>query len=488
LRHWQLLSRLTSVALALLGIAALTPSAAVLSAHGRPTVRPPATAVPATWATYHHDAQRSGYDAQQPAFNGVKLGWLAPATVDADVYAEPLIVGTTVVVATENNTVYGLSVATGSVLWQAHLGPPVPNSSLPCGNIDPVGITSTPVVDPVAGRLYVVGLVQPSGQAIRYELAAISLSTGAIIYQETLSVSGLDPQHHIQRGALTLLDGYVYIPFGGRYGDCTPYHGWLVGASTSGTGALQVFQSSSDSGGGFWQPAGASEAGLHNLYITSGNTFGGGTYDGGETVFKLASTSLLAIACPISGCQYQIVEADYFAPSNFAFLDANDLDLGSTGPLPVNGGLIFQLGKAGDGYLLRQSSLGHIGGQAYTAHVCPSLTNDAAFGGDAYADPYIYAPCSDGVVALQLNSSAASFAFKWHAPAEGGPSPPIVAGGLVWTFDWAGGRLYALNPTTGATVYSDYIGPGDHFATPAAGAGAVVVVATNQVYAFVSNA
>lgn len=447
------------------------------------------TSTSATWTTYHHDAQRSGYDPQQPAFHGVKLGWSAPVTVDGAVYAEPLISGNTVVIATENDSIYGLDVATGHVLWRTNLGTPVPGSSLPCGDIDPVGITSTPVIDPSAGIVYVVGMIELSGNTMQYDLAAISLSSGTILYQEPITVSGLDPQHHIQRGALSLLSRFVYIPFGGRFGDCTPYHGWLVGARASGGGSYFAFQTSQDDGGGLWQPAGASADRMGNIYVTSGNTFCPSpctSNDGGENVFRLASNTQQSIMCPISGCVFTLKEADYFVPSNYATLDANDLDLGSTGPLLVNGGLIFQVGKAGDGYLLHASALGGVGGQAYEAHVCPGLTDDATFGGDAYTDPYIYVPCDDGVVALTLNSSAPSFSFAWHGPTVQGADSPIVDGGLVWSYDHSGGTIYALNPTTGAVEYSDSIGPGEHFTTPAAGDGAVIVAASTDIYAFVS--
>jgi outer membrane protein assembly factor BamB len=448
-----------------------------------------ATSTNATWTTYHHDARRSGYDPLQPAFTSIKPGWSAPATVDGAVYAEPLISGNTVVVATESDSVYGLDVATGTILWHANLGTPVPNSMLPCGDVDPVGITSTPVINSAAGIVYVVGMVLRSGNAMEYDLAAISLASGSILYQEPINVSGLDAVYHIQRGALTLLNGFVYIPFGGRFGDCTPYHGWLVGARASGGGPFFAFQTSLDDGGGLWQPAGASVDALGHIYVTSGNTYCPSpctTNDGGEVVFQLISNTQLSIACPISGCAYHLTKTDYFAPSDYATLDANDPDLGSTGPLLVNGGLIFQVGKAGDGYLLSQTALGGVGGQVYTAHVCPNLTDDAAFGGDAYADPYIYVPCRDGVVALTLDSSSPSFAFAWHGPTTQGSGPPIVAGGLVWTMA-PGGTLYALDPTTGAIVYSDYIGPAEHFATPAAGDGAVIAAAATQIYSFVNG-
>src|SRR5581483_10140638 len=92
-----------------------------------------------------------------------KIGrqWTSP-DLDGDLYGQPLVVGGRVVVATENDSVYALDASNGTVVWRAHLGEPVSGSSLPCGNVDPVGITSTPVVDATTNRVYAVGLIQPA--------------------------------------------------------------------------------------------------------------------------------------------------------------------------------------------------------------------------------------------------------------------------------------------------------------------------------------
>ncbi len=437
---------------------------AAVSARVRENISP--AVVSADWSTYHHDNARSGYDAAQPAFNGVKTGWASPTTVDADVYAEPLVVGNTVVIATENNTVYGLSAATGAILWQRNLGTPV-TSGLPCGNVNPAGITGTPVIDTNAGLIYAVGLLQ--GPPIHYLLAAIHLSDGTIAWSRTITITGFDATIEGQRGALTLLNGTLYIPFGGRYGDCGNYHGYLLATPATSSGAITFFQASTDNGAGFWQAAGASVDASGNLYETSGNSYDTGTYDGGETVFKLSPS---------------LIQLSYFAPSNWQALNATDTDLGSVGPLPV-GNNIFQVGKSGEGYFLNQANLGGIGGQLFSGPVC-SQTTDAAFGGAAYVAPYIIVPCSTGPVGLTVTSgSCARFAVAWTGPATSFATPPIVAAGLVWIID-PGGTFYGLNPTSGATVFSQNIGSAVHFATPASGDGAVFVAASTQVYSFVS--
>jgi PQQ enzyme repeat len=73
-------------------------------------------------------------------------------TISGNVYAQPLYIengpggAAMVIVVTESNNVYALNALTGTVIWQRNVGPPV-TSGLPCGNISPLGITGTPVVD-----------------------------------------------------------------------------------------------------------------------------------------------------------------------------------------------------------------------------------------------------------------------------------------------------------------------------------------------------
>ncbi|HKT21724.1 MAG TPA: PQQ-binding-like beta-propeller repeat protein, partial [Nitrososphaerales archaeon] len=111
----------------------------------------------ANWTTYHMDSGRTGY-LPVANFTSVKQGWTSPA-LDGFVFAEPLVFGDSVYVATENNSVYALNAQTGNVTWHTNLGPgsPTGNHQLPCGDIIPVtGITGTPAIDPSTGILYVV--------------------------------------------------------------------------------------------------------------------------------------------------------------------------------------------------------------------------------------------------------------------------------------------------------------------------------------------
>src|ERR1700694_1537627 len=132
----------------------------------------------ADWPTYHKDAARTGLDSTAPALmNSVNQQW-AHTGLDQDVYAEPLVYGTMVLVATEGNTVYALDAATGNLLWSKNYGISVPRSQLPCGNINPVGITGTPVIDTTAGTMFFVTMVWDGSTAgsVHYVLEAVNLN------------------------------------------------------------------------------------------------------------------------------------------------------------------------------------------------------------------------------------------------------------------------------------------------------------------------
>jgi PQQ-like domain len=134
----QLARRLGAAAIAVLALVA-TSYIAVLGATSG-------------WPTYQHDAGRSGLDPNEASVTTVSAGW--NTQLDEKMYAQPLVAGSLVYAATENDTVYALDVTTGAVVWQQHLAAPARLSQLPCGNIDPYGITGTPVIDTANGVLY----------------------------------------------------------------------------------------------------------------------------------------------------------------------------------------------------------------------------------------------------------------------------------------------------------------------------------------------
>src|SRR6266545_1342768 len=141
------------------------------------------------WPAYHHDAARSGASSDQAKLGKVHKAWSSPA-LDGAVYAQPLVVGSRVYVATEANSVYALSASSGKVVWRRNVGTPVSGGSLPCGNISPSGITSTPVIDGAASRIYALAF-QRSGP--HHELYALDLASGAISWHRAVDPPGLSP-------------------------------------------------------------------------------------------------------------------------------------------------------------------------------------------------------------------------------------------------------------------------------------------------------
>lgn len=188
------------------------------------------------WTTYHRDNQRTGYIASTPDPHRLSKIW--GKQLDGAVYAEPLVVGNHVIVATEGDTLYALDPVRGSVQWHTNVGSPVPLSSLPCGNIDPLGITGTPVYDPATGLVFAVAEV--SGPA--HILVGLDVSTGQVKVRRLVDTDGMDPQAHQERGALTLANGRVYINYGGLNGDCSDYIGRVVASRTDGQGPLLVYR------------------------------------------------------------------------------------------------------------------------------------------------------------------------------------------------------------------------------------------------------
>jgi PQQ-like domain len=240
-------------------------------------VRPVALIPTADWAMYHGDVARSGVARGGPALRRPQLGWIS-AALDQPVYGQPLVVGGRVLVATQGDSVYALDERSGALLWRTKLGEPVAGGSLPCGNIDPVGVTSTPVADPAAGLLYVVGFLDPDHP--HHELVALDLGSGAVRFRRPADPPGTDPRVHNQRGALVLANGRVYVAFGGRYGDCGRYHGWVVGLPASGDGSVVSFRVPTAREAGIWAPAGPVVDRRGELLVATGNGASSTRYDG----------------------------------------------------------------------------------------------------------------------------------------------------------------------------------------------------------------
>jgi hypothetical protein len=417
---------------------AATPAAA-------PHVANPAPVYPA----YHRTQDRIGYTPGVKTPTMLKRSW--SRKLDGQVYAQPLVVGNRVVVATEANSVYAYSLTHGAPLaWHLKLATPDTASSLPCGNISPyVGITGTPVYDQVSGLIFVV--TESRGAA--HTLFAISAATGRVKWRRAVDIAHRSRNAEQQRGALTVANGRVYVPFGGRYGDCGNFAGYVVSVPTSGVGSSAFFSAvtSSSSEGGMWTSPGLSVAADGTLFGSVGNGAATGSrWDGSDSVVHL-SAALRRLA--------------YFVPSGWAAENAGDVDLGSSGPMLLPGNRVLASGKGGDVYLLTAASATAM--RRPLAH----LTGCAAYGGDAY-DPgrkAAFLPCENGLQRIDVGTK--SLKRVWSIGATGSP---VVAAGLVWFVQ--DGVLTAVSATRGRVWHSVGLGAAtSRFATPVVLSGKVIV-------------
>ena len=413
----------------------------------------PTTLKSTDWPTYHHDNARTGYLANEPDPKRLIPAWTAK--LDKAVYAEPLVIGERVIAATEGDSLYSLDARTGQVQWRTTIGQPVPLSTLNCsGTIDLIGITGTPVYDPATGLVFAVGEVTGP----RHLLVGVDVNTGKIRVRRLVDVPAMNPpQIYLQRPALALSHGMVYIAFGGLADDCGQYHGTIVASQTDGKGPLLSYQVPTHDSGGIWGPSGPAIDQEGQVYVSTGNEDHMTAYwdwDLSNAVLHLSPTLQLE---------------DSFAPAQWRMQDTGNQDLGSMGPSLLPGGLVFAAGKSGLGYLLHANALGGIGGQVAVVKVCDGL----ALGGVATVGSQVFVPCSDGLRRV-LDPAGAALAVDWHA-AEQINLPPVVGGHTLYSLD-PGGILYALDIDTGllrAKLSLGFAVP--HFATPALSQGRIFV-------------
>jgi hypothetical protein len=459
--------------------------------------------------TYHADPGRSG-NFVVPALTWERARSLHPdqgfhPQIAGHVYAQPLFWRNggrsgLLLVATEDAAVYALDATTGRTVWQQTLGRPVPRSALPCGNIDPLGITGTPVIDPKGQSLFVNAMVSDrrSGQP-EHELFALSLQDGSIRpgwpvnLAERLSSQGFAARNQNQRGALTILDDRVYVPYGGHYGDCAQYHGWVVGVKMSDPQGVASWHTAARAGG-IWAPAGISSDG-HALFVATGNTMGAKTWSGGEAVVRLPSSLSFSGAAK-----------DFFTPSDWQDLDDRDADLGGVAPIlfDVAGReLVLALGKDGNAYLLDRRNLGGVGGSLVAKQVSSGSIITAAA---AY-------PASDGTMvafhgartecpaaarrgaALTVlhvrTGSPPSIDTAWCASFRGAGAPIVTTTDgrnepIVWMLGAQGdNRLYGFRGDTGERIFMSEPMQGlRHFGTLIATRDHLYMAADDNVYAF----
>ncbi len=465
---------------------------------------------------YHRSAARDGVYVEpalthavaatlhrDPTFTATILGaaYAQPLYVDADGAGPSLLL-----VATETDRVYALDAATGAEVWSRQLATPVPLSALPCGNIDPLGITGTPVVDAASRILFLDAMTTPDGGTTKRHLVfALSVDDGSTRPGYPVDVGAalgrrgrrFDSAVQNQRGALAIVSGTLYVPYGGHFGDCGNYYGWVVGIPLADPAALRAWRTKAR-GGGVWAPGGVSSDGT-SLFVSTGNTFGATRWSGGESIIRLRP-----------GLVFSRRRADHFTPPNWRLLDAGDIDLGGTAPLVFDlpgarpSALVVGLGKDGKAYVANRARLGGVHSAPASAKVA---TDEIINGAVAYRTPggsYVafkgagaHCPAGAGdLVGIRLGvASPPTIETAWCATQHGLGSPMVTTldghtGAIVWGVGAEGdGRLHGFDGDTGEVVFAgggpaDAMGPIARYATPIAAGGRIFVAGRTAVYAF----
>ena len=247
----------------------------------------------------------------------------------------------------------------GTPVWDKQFGAPA-TDNLPCGNISPLGITGTPVIDPDNRIIYFDGMTTAdNNQTFKHLIHAISLDDGTEKsgwpVDFTNIVVGSDAAHHNQRGALDLVNGVLYIPYGGHYGDCDPYHGTVIGVPVATPGQAKFWQTPAQQGG-IWSTGGTASDGT-SIFAATGNTENASSWAGGEALLRLR----------LARC-FSSQPVDFMAPTDWQSLDDGDEDLGGANPVLVdmpgapNPHLIIGFGKDANLYVANRDTMGGVGG------------------------------------------------------------------------------------------------------------------------------
>lgn len=378
--------------------------------------------------THHYDNLRTGWNSSETTLTPSKVGGASfqlqnQITLDAQVDTQPLLLTNQVIngvthdvlyVTTENDTVYALDAASGAVLLTRSLGTPVPISALPgeCGNnSNIVGINGTPVIDTVAGILYVIAYTYESSQPV-YRLHALKVDTlvdavtPVVISASATLANGLpydfNPGANRQRAGMLLANGNVYAGFASFCDiNANLSRGWVLGWQTGTLAPLaanKLNDTRAKSPSSFflssvWMSGnGLASSAAGDLYFVTGNSDPQGEQYNHITNISESAVQLSADLSTVKSL---------FTPTGTAnghvTLDEEDLDYGSGGlmllpPQSVSSNnLAVAAGKVGILYLLNADNLGN-GATNFTGKPMGQVN----IGGGCWCSPSYFTD-SDGV-------------------------------------------------------------------------------------------
>lgn len=472
-----------------LGSATSNPVTLTVNANVAPTGN-------ASVLTFHNDVARTGQNLNEtiltPAnVNSTTFGKLGFLTVDGLVDAEPLYVSgltvsgavhNVVFVVTEHGSAYAFDADNlGAPLWKmSMLGAGETSSDdRGCSQVTPeIGITSTPVIDPLAGAhgvIYLVAMSKDSNGNYVQRFHALDITTGLEISGSPTTIQAtfanhtgqttFDPKQYKERAALLLLNGVIYTTWASHCDD-SPYTGWIMGYSQitlKQTSVLNITPNGNE--GAIWMAGDGPAADLSgNFYFlvangTFDNTLANGLPENGDygNAFIKISTSGNSLSV-----------GDYFTMFNTTSESDADQDLGSGGEILLpdltdSGGNTRHLGvgagkdshiyvvdrdmmggfnTSNDSAIYQEiSSNGIVGGSFAT----PAYFNNTVYYGGVGDSLRAFAIVQAKLVTPAGSHSASGFAYPGTTPSI---SANGTSAGIVWAVDNGnGGVLHAYDAT-----------------------------------------
>jgi hypothetical protein len=359
-----------------------------------------------------YDAGVTGATLTETALNTSNVapnsfGMVFTLPVDDNILAQPLYAPNLVIpdqgthnvvyVATMSDVVYAFDADKGGLaLWSVNFAELVGATPVPIANfvfagnknlIGNLGILSTPVIDPSTDIMYLIACTLENN-TMAYRLHAVDITTGSEPYGPGVLISAsyggltFDARYQLQRSSLTLSGNQVVIAFSAVEKEAAnTYAGWVLGYNKQTLAQSGAFATitTGDLGGGVWQsgrPPAVDSSGY--VYVFVGNGYGTNGWDGvsnfSESALKLDPANGMSLV-------------SWFTPSIWNYMDENDSDLSSSGPLLIpdtNPGLLAGGGKTQYLYVLDTANLGGYNSNDSQIPQKEAIASDQFRGGPVY--------------------------------------------------------------------------------------------------------
>lgn len=384
------------------------------------------------------------------------------------------------IAVTTGNDVIALDETDGHVVWMKNIGsaPTANQSGSPtCGNIHPLGILSTPVIDATNRKVYVAGAIGTTS-IMRHEIHSLSLDDGSDastggwpINVSALSAGSLTfmaaNSYQNQRGALSLVNGILYVTYGGHVGDCGAYHGWVVAADTTASPVATGAWATGGQGEAIWAAGGTASDGNGVVVMTGNNTGRVTTHADSEELIRLTGLA-----------KADKSDTNVFYPTGWQAMDSGDYDLGSSNAIYVEvpgatpSSYFIAISKDGHFYMVDNKKFGGMGGQVVDFSVAASgmsihnvpatyvtpMGTYVTFGIDSGAKCPAGMPSGKVVMSVLIPAGSPPAPKVAWCAALGTVTAPIATtsdgknDAIVWYIN--SGKLTGVDGDSGAVVYT----------------------------------